>query len=321
MRCLCCGKEIKSSASAHEKTHSWHSHCIKSFFNTSQMPELDISEEKLEALATMTINQGLTVPGVQKKLSLHLSPDIDSRLTMVDYPAGYILKPQTEEYESLPEFENLAMRLAEAAGIKTVPNALIKNNGQYAYITKRIDRDLSDLENPKMYAMEDFCQLAERITADKYKGSYEKCSRIIKDYSSRPGLDITEMFLRIVFSYIVGNSDLHLKNFSLIESAPGNREFYLSDAYDILPVNIVLPEDTEQLALTLNGKKSNFRRKDFIAFADKCDIKEKAAEKMIYKMCSLRAKFLRLCDESYLSDEKKDAMKTLITDRIEIVSS
>lgn len=87
---------------------------------------------------------------------------------------------------------------------------------------------------------------------------YEKCGKIVKQYSYQTGLDLSELFLRVVFSYIIGNSDMHLKNFSLIESAPGSRRFSLSAAYDMLPVNIVLPEDSEELALTLNGKKEIF---------------------------------------------------------------
>ncbi len=316
MRCLYCGKEIKDSASAHEKEHRWHSRCMKVFFGTSRMPELDISEEKLEELANSTVNKGLAVPGVQKKLSLHLSTDAESRLTIVDYPTGYILKPQTEEYDNLPEFENLAMTLAEIAGIKTVPNALIMSNGKYAYITKRVDRIINS-DDMQMYAMEDFCQLAERLTADKYKGSYEKCGRIVKDYSVRPGLDLAEMFTRIVFSFVIGNSDMHLKNFSLMEEAPGNRRFQLSAAYDMLPVNVVLPEDQEEMALTLNGKKRRLKKQDFMALADKCDINEKAAEKMIDKICSLEAKFFNACDESYLPEAYKEQTKQLIADRIE----
>ena len=319
MRCLYCGKEIKDSASAHEKEHRWHSRCMKSFFGTSRMPELDISEEKLEELANSTVNKGLAVPGVQKKLSLHLSTDAESRLTIVDYPTGYILKPQTEEYDNLPEFENLAMTLAKIAGIKTVPNALIRSNGKFAYITKRVDRVI-DPDDMQMYAMEDFCQLAERLTADKYKGSYEKCGRIVKDYSVRPGLDLAEMFTRVVFSFVIGNSDMHLKNFSLMEEQPGNRRFQLSAAYDMLPVNVVLPEDQEEMALTLNGKKRRLKKQDFMAFAGKCDITEKAAEKMIAKTCSLKDKFFKACDESYLPEAYIEQTKQLIGDRIEVLS-
>ena len=180
MKCLCCGKPITNSATNVEKEWCWHKKCVKRFFQTDELPILDITKEQLEILATETVNEGLTVPGVQKKLSLHLSTDLNARLTIVDYPTGYILKPQTEEFDNMPEFENLAMRLAEIMGIQTVPHALIKMNDKYAYITKRIDREISEKET-KLYAMEDFCQLSYRLTQDKYKGSYEQCGRIIKN--------------------------------------------------------------------------------------------------------------------------------------------
>lgn len=212
MKCLCCGKTINQNAAESEKKWQWHKKCVVNFFHTKEMPVLDITKEQLEFLVNETVNEGLTVPGVQKKLSLHLSSDIDARLTIVDYPTGYILKPQTEEFENMPEFEDLAMRLAEIMGIQTVPHALIKMNGEYAYITKRIDREITEKEI-KLYAMEDFCQLSCRLTQDKYKGSYEQCGRIIKKYSTTPGLDMSELFLRVLGSFVMGNSDMHLKNF------------------------------------------------------------------------------------------------------------
>ena len=224
MKCLCCGKSIKESDSVEERKASWHRKCIKKFFGSGVMPKLDISEAELDKLANAAVNKGLTVPGVQKKLSLHLSQEQEARLTIVDYPTGYILKPQTELYPLLPEFEDLAMRMAAIVGIKTVPHALIKMNDQYAYITKRVDRSIEG-DSIQMYAMEDFCQLSNRLTQDKYKGSYESCSKIIKRYSIYPGYDLSELFLRVVFSFVIGNSDMHLKNFSMRETQPGNREF------------------------------------------------------------------------------------------------
>ena len=137
MRCLCCGKTITENASTREKEWCWHKKCVKKFFHTDELPVLDITKEQLEILADETVNEGLTVPGVQKKLSLHLSTDMQSRLTIVDYPTGYILKPQTEDFENMPEYEDLAMRLIEIMGIQTVPHALIKLDHEYAYITKR----------------------------------------------------------------------------------------------------------------------------------------------------------------------------------------
>ena len=316
MKCLYCGKQIARNATHDETTTLWHSRCSMKFFGTPKVPALDIDDHALHILAEESVNHGLTIPGVQKKLSLHLSVADDLRLTIVDYPTGYILKPCADEYEHLPEFENLAMRLAKTAGISTVENALIEMNDTLAYITKRVDRNFVKGEIVSMMAMEDFCQLAERLTIDKYRGSYEKCGKIVREYSSRPGIDLAELFIRVMFSYIIGNSDMHLKNFSLIESAPGSRLFSLSPVYDMLPVNVILPEDTEEMALTLNGKKRRIKRSDFMSLADSYNITENAANKMIRKMCSLEDRFLTICDESYLPKNAADEVKALISQRI-----
>ena len=319
MKCLCCGKEILSGASISEKDWCWHKKCVKNFFHTKEMPILDVTKEQLEMLASETVNEGLTIPGVQKKLSLHLSSDTDARLTIVNYPTGYILKPQTDEFKNMPEFEDLAMRMAEILGIQTVPHALIKMNGEYAYITKRIDREITERE-VRLYAMEDFCQLSNRLTQDKYRGSYENCGKIIKKYSDTPGLDLAEMYLRVLGSFVIGNSDMHLKNFSLKETEPGNRIFRLSDAYDMLPVNVIMPEDQEQLALTINGKKRNLHKKEFRILAEACEISLNVAERMIRRVCGLKEKLFKQIDMAYLSEEQKEQVKILVQERMDVFS-
>ena len=315
MNCLCCGKPIIETASEQEKATQWHNRCVKRFFGTKTLPDIDVSEEVLEQLAIESTNKGLTVPGVQKKMSLHLdNSGATPRLTLVNYPTGYILKPQTKEYPCLPEAEYLVMQMAEKAKIKTVPHALIRIKAQdnaFAYITKRIDR-----RDGKMLAMEDFCQLDGRLTEDKYKGSYERCAKIIRKYSSRAGLDITELFIRVVFSYIVGNSDMHLKNFSLIETDENSGNYILSDAYDMLPVNTVNPADTEQTALTLNGKKRNLHRNDFLKFADACQIDRAVAGKIIDRLKRYESEFIRETEQSYLTDELIENLNDLIKNRI-----
>ena len=222
MKCLCCGKPLTT-----EEQSGWHKRCIRKFFGTDTLPALDLSEESLQMYANETVFKGLTVPGVQRKMSLHLEYTDTPRLTLVDYPTGYILKPQSPEYRCLPEAEDLAMRIAERAGVKTVPHALLFVNGQYAYITKRIDRSIRGKRSATIqkYAMEDFCQLDGRLTADKYRGSYERCAKIISQYSARKGLDLSELYLRLVISFVSGNSDMHLKNFSLIETEPMSAQY------------------------------------------------------------------------------------------------
>jgi len=315
MNCLCCGKPIKDN----NESSGWHKTCIKKFFTTTVIPEIEITDSMLEELAKESTNKGYTIPGVQKKLSLHLSKEVYPRLTVVNYPTEYILKPQVKEFRALPEAEHIVMSMADKAKIRTVPHALVKSKDSYAYITKRIDRVFSKDSNVKLIAMEDFCQLDLRLTQDKYKGSCERCGNIIKKYSSRSGLDMSELFYRLVFSFIVGNSDMHLKNFSLIESESGSGEYHLSPAYDLLPVNVIMPEDKEEFALPINGKKRNIHRKDFLIFAAGCGIAKLAAEKMIEQLIFMEPVFIDMCCNSLMPQDMKEAFIELVDKRVSVL--
>ncbi len=311
MNCYCCGKPL-----AEPSEHGWHKRCIKRFFGTTRLPEIDLSNESLQAIAIESTNKGYTVPGVQKKLSLHLNQENTPRLTLVNYPSGYILKPQSEEYPALPELEYLSMAMAKQTGIRTVPFALLQVGDQLAYITRRIDRLLPQGEK---LAMEDFCQLARRLTEDKYRSSYERCGKIVCQYSENPGLDLSELFLRVVFSFAIGNSDMHLKNFSLIETAPGSAQYVLTDAYDLLSANLVLPQDLDQLALTVNGKNRNLRPNDFYKFADNCGIAHTIAARLINLVLSKEQTYLTMCANSWLPEEMKNAFCALIQSRMSVL--
>ena len=308
MNCLCCDKPLKTQ----DTPYQWHKSCIKNFFGTNKFPDIDVSEEILNQLAIDSTTKGYTVPGVQKKLSLHLTTGTEPRLTLVNYPTGYILKPQTAEYSALPEMEYLVMQMAKASGIKTVPFALVKlasQNDAFAYITKRIDR-----ENGQMLAMEDFCQLEGRLTEDKYRGSYERCGKIVSKYSANPGLDLAEMYFRIIFSFAVGNSDMHLKNFSLYSKA--NKQYNLTPAYDMLSTALVMPEDIEELALTLNGKKRKIRKSDFEISMRASELEEKVIGNIFNKFLKVKDKWFDFIDISFLPEEMKIAYKDIITNRL-----
>ncbi|MDD5292700.1 MAG: HipA domain-containing protein [Candidatus Izemoplasmatales bacterium] len=316
MKCLCCGKTIKT-----ENESGWHKSCIQKFFGTKKIPHIEINDSTLETLATESTGKGYTVPGVQKKLSMHLLTDGDvPRLTLINFPTGYILKPQVEQFEALPESEHLVMCMADAVGIATVPHALIQNGNVYAYITKRIDRVFSKKGVEKL-AMEDFCQLDLRLTQDKYSGSYERCGKILKNFSNRSGFDLSELFFRVVFFYITGNSDMHLKNFSLIETTVGSMEYVLSNAYDLLPVKVNMPEDNEDLALAMNGKKTNIRKNDFFLFAKNIGISKDAAQKMITQLVTQKDMLMAMCMESYLPDHMKTSFSELIEKRCSVLMS
>lgn len=317
MKCLCCGKDMGENPSREEIETGWHASCVKRFFLSSELPSIDLSEEFLERLAEDRATKGYAVPGVQKKLSLGLSTSKGKkpRLTLLDLPSGYILKPQSEAYPALPEAEFLAMDMARKTGIQTVPFALLAVKDRLVYITKRIDRVKVGKETKKL-AMEDFCQLGQRLTEDKYRGSYERCASIIDKFSERPGLDLSEFFLRLAFCFVTGNSDMHLKNFSLIETAAGSGSYRLSEAYDLLPVSIILPEDEEEVALTLNGKKNHLRRKDFLAFARNIGLPPKVAERTLQSIVSLQGEYLAMIEGSFLPPDMKDRFLDLVKARI-----
>lgn len=309
MRCLCCQKDFINLDKG-----GWCQTCIKKFFGTSKMPIIDLNEEKIKSLVENNVKNHLTIPGVQKKLSLTLSSfENTKKLTLVNYMSGYILKPQVEEFECLPEAEFLTMTLAQIVGIKTVPNGLIKlENNTFAYITKRIDR-VKHGKEVKSIAMEDFCQLSERATKDKYHSSYEQCAKIIDKYSENKLLDKVELFYRILFFYITGNSDMHLKNFSLIKK---QNYYCLSNAYDLVPVKTIMPEDEEDLALTLNGKKRHIRRGDFYKFGLSIGLSKITIENMIKKIISFKDKLIEATNDSNLTIDQKENLIELIDARI-----
>nr|WP_321262481.1 HipA domain-containing protein [uncultured Sphaerochaeta sp.] len=310
--CLYCGRILDEP-----RMHGWHQRCIRSFFGTKEMPILDIDEANLGLHATQS---GYTVPGVQKKLSLSLNHTKQTdRLTLVGKPPGYIVKLQTEAYEALPELEHVAMHMAKIAKIATVPNALIQlHDGSLAYIAKRIDR-IFKKDCVIQIPMEDFCQLTGRLTEDKYQGSYEQCATIIRTYSRQHMLDLTNFWYVLVFCFITGNSDMHLKNFSLY--APVNEHFQLTPAYDLLPVQLIPPEDTQEMALTLRGKKSRLKRADFLGLAKHLEIPEQVAIRLIKRVSGLFPQWEALISESCMPNHLKPALTELVKTRIDRITT
>jgi serine/threonine-protein kinase HipA len=308
-QCLYCRKPLTQ-----DEDH-WHSFCIKKFFGISELPVLAIDTSELERYARTAIDAGFTVPGVQKKLSLHLDRTQErGRLTLIGYPPGFIAKLQTEEYAHLPELEDATMHMADAASIQTVPHGLIPlHDGSLAYISKRIERVIIKQEIHKL-PMEDFCQLSSRLTEDKYKGSYEQCGKLINTYSSQNMLDITNFWYLLVFCFIIGNSDMHLKNFSLY--APDGRRYQLTPAYDLLPASLVLPEDKEETALSLGGKHSRLNRLDFLQLAQHLNISPKVGERLIHRLLTLEDVFIEIVGASHLTEEEKQTFEALIRSRM-----
>jgi len=206
--------------------------------------------------------------------------------------------------------EDVTMHLAQLAKIKTAPHSLIRlQSGNLAYITKRIDRT----KKGKL-AMEDMCQLTERLTEDKYYGSYEQIGKAILKHSVTPGLDVVNFFELVIFSFLTGNADMHLKNFSLLEQ-PG-MGMTLSPAYDLVNTALVNPADEEEMALTLNGRKKKLKKQDFVAAMNTLKVEEKQQENIFNKMAKALPKWQELIDHSFMSEAFKEQYKTILTERM-----
>lgn len=288
-----------------------HFACIKKFFRTTVLPILDYTTEQLDQLALQIIQDQTSLTGVQPKLSLHLNEHEGcKRLTIVGLWGSYICKPQTLQYEMMPEVEDLTMHLAEVAHIDVVPHTLMRMaDNTFCYLTRRIDRTLTG----KKIAMEDMCQLTERQTEYKYKSSYERIGKTILKFSSLPKMDVTNFFELVLFSWLTGNNDMHLKNFSLYETANGIR---LTPAYDLLNATIINPKDDEELALTLNGRKKKLQREDFIKSATILGIENVVVERLINKYIKLLPKFETVIQNSFLSTELKEKYDSLLRERL-----
>ena len=265
------------------------------------------------AVAEQIVSSQITITGVQPKLSLNIEPTSkdtpQKRLTIVGLWGNYILKPPTSTYPQLPEVEDLTMHLAAIAKIRVVPHSLIRlQSGNLAYITRRIYRT----KKGKLH-MEDMCQLTERLTENKYHGSYEQIAKAILRYSSTPMLDVVNFFEQVLFSFLTGNADMHLKNFSLI-SQPATG-YILAPAYDMVATALVNPADDEELALTLNAKRKRIKRSDFTAAFSTLKLNSKQQENIFRKMEKARPRWAELIDASFTSDELKQQYKKLIEAR------
>jgi serine/threonine-protein kinase HipA len=303
--CLYCYKALENEVDFHKK-------CALEFFGTTTPPELTYDLTEMDALAKDVISRSIALPGVQPKLSMSLDTNTSTketpRLTIVGALGGnYIFKPPSSEYIEMPENEHLTMRIAETFGMNVVPSSLIRlASGELSYITKRIDRTS---EGDKIH-MIDFFQITEAF--DKYKSSMEKVGKAIGQYASNTLLDKILFFELALFSFLTGNNDMHLKNFSMIESFSG---WKLAPAYDLLNVAILLPEDTEELALTIAGKKSKLKKQHFEKLGIDLGLTDKQIKGVFKRMLKNKTKAIQLIEASFLSDEMQLSYKTILDHR------
>ena len=307
-KCLFCYQPLQDGQK------DFHPACAKKIFGNTTVPSLPYSRADINELARVVIQSQTTVTGVQAKLSLDINkggknePD---RLTLVGLWGRYILKPKSDMYPWLPEDEDLTMHLATIARVDVVPHSLIRfDDGELAYITKRVDRG----DDGTKYLMEDACQLSERLTSDKYKSSHENIAKLLKRYSSTPQLDLVNYWEIVVFSWLTGNSDMHLKNFSLLSKSKGS--YRLAPAYDLLNVHLIF-DDPEELALTLTGKKRRLKRENFVEAMQASGLEKKVIDNIFMKFIKILPKWIDFIDISFLPDELKEQYKQEITTNVE----
>jgi serine/threonine-protein kinase HipA len=292
-----------------------HTSCSQRFFGFKTPPLLVYSLKEMDQLAVNIIERSVAVPGVQPKLSLSLVNEAlkngkRNRLTVVGALGGnYIFKPPSEDYPELPQNEHLTMRMAEAFGIRVVPSSLIRlSSGELSFITKRIDRT----DSGRKIHMIDFFQITEAF--DKYKSSMEKVGKAIDQYSSQPLLDKLYFFEIALFSFLTGNNDMHLKNFSMILSG---KDWVLSPAYDLLNVSMVNPNDNEEMALTIEGKKRKLKREYFDRLAEGLKLNEKQINSVFKRFQMKKEEALHLINQSFLSKKFKNEYRNCLLNRFE----
>ena len=310
-KCLYCYQELK------EGQRDFHPACARRFFGSAAVPELPYSRANINELAREVIQSRTTLTGVQPKLSMDINRggrDEPDRLTIVGLWGRYILKPKSDTYPWLPEDEDLTMHLATLARIQVVPHALIRfSDGELTYITRRIDRD----DDGRKYLMEDACQLSERLSADKYKSSYENVGKLILRYSSMPQLDLVNYWEVVVFSWLTGNSDMHLKNFSLFSRVPGL--YTLAPAYDLLNVHLLF-DDPEELALTLDGRKRKVTRQNFVNAMRRTGLDDKVTDNIFAKFAKVQPRWEAFIDQSFLPEDLREAYKAEIARRMTVLA-
>ena len=275
------------------------------------IPDFSAEELRKEAMIRAT---KMSIQGVQPKVSAVLNIK-EGRFELVDKNGRYILKPQHHIFPEVPQNEDLTMRMAASIGIRVPLHGMVYSKDHtLTYFIKRFDRKG---QKDKIH-VEDFAQLAGMSRDTKYNYSMEKLVKLIDDFCTFPAIEKAKLFRLVVFNYLVGNEDMHLKNYSVIVQ---NNKAELSPAYDLLNSTIVLKGDTEEIALPINGKKKNLNPTVLINYfgKDQCGLTGKVIEKTLDAIRNALPSWFDLIDISFLSGKAKDNYSSLLQRRIKVL--
>jgi len=297
--------------------------CVKSLYSekglkllSQKLSSLELlsytaEEQRAEAMARAT---KLSIPGVQPKLSAILNIK-ESRFELVDTGGKYILKPQHHIYSQLPENEDVTMRMAKAAGINVPLHGMIwSKDKSLTYFIKRFDREGHKDKVP----VEDFAQLAGFTRDTKYNYSMEKLVLLLDEFCTFPVIEKAKLFRLVLFNFLVGNEDMHLKNYSVIRNGD---KIEFSPAYDLLNSTIILKGRTEEIALSLAGKKRKLTRKVLVDYFGKeqCGLTDKVVETNLQVLAQVKETWLNLLANCFLSTELKEKYISLLEKRVKIL--
>lgn len=272
--------------------------------------EYSAAEQRREALARAG---KMSIQGIQTKLSAQLKIK-ESRLQIVDQAGHYILKPQSEYYTELPENEAITMTLATTIGLEVPVHGLVySKDGSMTYFIKRFDR----AGHNKKLALEDFAQLSQASRDTKYQSSMEKIAEIISNNQipvTYPIIEAVKLLKLTLFNFLIGNEDMHLKNFSLITR---DQKIQLSPCYDLLNSTISQANTKEELALPLNGKKTNLRKKDFLEYFAKqrLNLNDNVIATVISEIKNALPNWKSMIEKSFLSKEMQEKYLKLLAER------
>ena len=276
-------------------------------FGRPILPIIPITLPEISATAQQLAGK-LSISGVQPKLSVRLD---GNKLLPVVRNGQFILKPQTEGFSELPQNEYLCMQMGKKFGINTADFLLLElADGSPAYLVKRFDRIKKGQKSKKIH-----CEDMQQILGgrDKYSGSHEQIARAILEYCTFAPLELQRLFDLTVFNFVIGNGDAHKKNFSFLTT---NGHISLSPAYDLVSSRIVLPEETDELALTIGGRKKRLTRQNFESFAESLKITTDYTQKRISRLINLQDEFFRMISTSTLTHTLQDRFSTIVTERM-----
>ena len=252
----------------------------------------------------------MSIQGVQPKLSAKLSIK-NQELEIVDSKGTFIIKPQSDIFREVPENEDLTMKMAKSFGIEVPLTGLVySEDGSLSYFIKRFDR----YGKNKKYHLEDFAQLTNNTRETKYNWSMEKIIPVIDSYCTFPLLEKRKLFRRLLFCFLTGNEDMHLKNFSLITRI---NKIELSPAYDLLNSTISMNQATEEIALSIAGKKRKIKKELLLEYyaKDKLKLTEKTVSSEIRNLIEKKKEIENLIKISFLSIDMREKYLELLSER------